>query len=374
MGSDFTRLDFNGGIELLDHDVIPSRVDDAREQVLKACRMLVEQGLVARTWGNVSVRISDDLFAITPSGREYSTLTPDQIVVVRATDGTWFGDIKPSSEKFLHSYIYLDRPDVNVIVHTHQFYASAISVLGLDVENTGDVSQEAAAAMGGTVPCAEYAMSSTEKLAEKVRAAFSRNPDAKALLMKNHGAVCVGGDVDSAFRCARLLEEISEEIYSQYCLGDVAAQQVEDDKVYFLGDPSTPRWARRIMTDDKKCVVVSRKPYTVKMSRLGKEMGAYIDDLAQIGGTSIKCVLPTGKVSELSDAIRRRDAVLVKGRGAVCRGADEDEAEALATVMEKGCAAAHLAESFGGVKPVKPQAAFAERAVYVTKYSKLRRK
>ena len=366
MGSDFTRLNFGGGVELLDHDAIPSRVDDAREQVLKACRMLVDQGLVARTWGNVSVRISDDLFAITPSGRDYGTLTPDQIVVVNAADGTWFGDIKPSSEKFLHSYIYLDRPEVNVIVHTHQFYASAISVLGLDVENFGDVSQEAAAAMGETVPCAEYAMSSTEKLAEKVRAAFSQNPDAKALLMKNHGAVCLGGDVESAFRCTKLLEDVSEEVYSQYCLGDVAAQQVDDDRVYFLGDPSTPRWARKIMSGDKKCVVVSRKPYTVKMSRLGKEMGAYIDDLAQIGGTSIKCVL--------RDAIRHRDAVLVKGHGAVCRGADQDEAEALATVMEKGCAAAHLAESFGGVKPVKPQAALAERTVYVTKYSKLRKK
>ena len=46
----------------------------AEEILLKACRELVDSGLIARTWGNVSIRLSKELFLITPSGRAYETL------------------------------------------------------------------------------------------------------------------------------------------------------------------------------------------------------------------------------------------------------------------------------------------------------------
>jgi len=67
----------------------------AKEKVVAAGIRLVESGLIARTWGNVSCRISDSHFVISPSGRDYLTLTPGEIVAVAIADLSYSGDIKP---------------------------------------------------------------------------------------------------------------------------------------------------------------------------------------------------------------------------------------------------------------------------------------
>ena len=55
-------------------------INTAKQQVIDAGNRLVAQGLISRTWGNVSYRIDDKSFVITPSGKPYDTLTPAQIV------------------------------------------------------------------------------------------------------------------------------------------------------------------------------------------------------------------------------------------------------------------------------------------------------
>ena len=104
----------------------------AKETVVRAGRELVKEGLIQRTWGNVSCRISDSEFVITPSGRDYLSLTPDDIVTVRIDDLSYEGDIKPSSEKGIHAMCYQLRDDVNFVIHTHQTYASIQGLSGLD--------------------------------------------------------------------------------------------------------------------------------------------------------------------------------------------------------------------------------------------------
>ena len=54
-------------------------LEEAKKLVVAAGKKLVESGLIARTWGNVSARISDTQFVITPSGRAYETLTPEEL-------------------------------------------------------------------------------------------------------------------------------------------------------------------------------------------------------------------------------------------------------------------------------------------------------
>ena len=73
--------------------------EEARRIIVQAGHRLVKKGLTARTWGNISARISDTHFAITPSGRAYETLQPEDIVVVKIEDCSWEGDQKPSSER-----------------------------------------------------------------------------------------------------------------------------------------------------------------------------------------------------------------------------------------------------------------------------------
>ena len=95
-------------------------VEEAKKLVVEAGKKLLETGLIARTWGNVSARISDTQFVITPSGRAYDTLTPEEVVVVNIDDCSHEGDIKPSSEKGIHADAYKHHPLVNFVIHTHQ--------------------------------------------------------------------------------------------------------------------------------------------------------------------------------------------------------------------------------------------------------------
>jgi L-ribulose-5-phosphate 4-epimerase len=105
----------------------------AKLAVIEAGKKLVEKGLIARTWGNVSCRISSDEFVITPSGRSYEDLTPDEIVTVKISDLSYEGDVKPSSEKGVHASAYMLRPECNFVIHTHQLNASVVSVMGKDM-------------------------------------------------------------------------------------------------------------------------------------------------------------------------------------------------------------------------------------------------
>ena len=74
-------------------------INAAKKAVLAAGVKLVEAGLIARTWGNVSCRVDEDSFIITPSGRSYRSLTPADLVQVKISDLSYEGEIKPSSEK-----------------------------------------------------------------------------------------------------------------------------------------------------------------------------------------------------------------------------------------------------------------------------------
>ena len=121
---------------------------EAKAEVVKAGLELVKSGLIARTWGNVSCRVDDEYFVITPSGRSYESLTPDDIVLVKIEDCSYESEIKPSSEKGIHAQAYKLRKDVNFVIHTHQKNASAVSFLGYDINM---VPEESRAIIGTAV-------------------------------------------------------------------------------------------------------------------------------------------------------------------------------------------------------------------------------
>ena len=101
----------------------------AKLDVIRAGKLLCERGLIQRTWGNVSCRIDENTFVITPSGRDYQSLTPDDIVLVKIEDLSYEGDVKPSSEKGVHAACYKLRSNVNFVIGHFsllEFYISDI--------------------------------------------------------------------------------------------------------------------------------------------------------------------------------------------------------------------------------------------------------
>jgi len=189
------------------------KISEIRQAVITAGLRLVKEGLVSRTWGNVSVRIDDTFMAITPSGRKYDDLQEKDIVIVNYHDYKYKGNIKPSSELKLHGEIYKTRKDINAVIHTHQMNASTVAAARREVPPILD---DMVQIIGPSVRVADYALPSTKKIVTKtLKALKGRN----AALMANHGAVCAGRDLDEAFVVCEVLEKACKAFIEAEFLG-----------------------------------------------------------------------------------------------------------------------------------------------------------
>jgi len=184
-------------------------VMDNKEIIIQSGRRMAESGLTVETWGNLSLRDPETgLIYLTPSAMSYEKITPDDVVVC-GPDGTIAeGHRKPTVEKDMHIAIYRARADVNAIVHTHPTYSMVYACQGRDIPLIID---EAAQILGGVCHTAAYHLPGTEELANEVVKTLGK--EAKACLLRSHGAVCVGEDMGAAFRAAIVLETTAKIYY-----------------------------------------------------------------------------------------------------------------------------------------------------------------
>jgi L-fuculose-phosphate aldolase len=206
-------------------------IEALREQIIEGGQRLLREGLVARTWGNISIRVNDTDMLITPGGRSYEELTRDEIVLVNYHTSKYEGRVKPSSEKELHCEIYRTRKEVNSVIHTHQMNASTVAATHRTVPTILD---EMIQIIGPTVRVAEYALPSTKKITRKTLQALK---DRNAALMANHGAVCVGGNLDEAFVVCQVLEKACKAFIEAAFLGGTKSVQPFDTQLmhqYYL--------------------------------------------------------------------------------------------------------------------------------------------
>ncbi|MBQ7639029.1 MAG: class II aldolase/adducin family protein [Clostridia bacterium] len=399
---------------------------EAKKAVVKAGIELVKEGLIQRTWGNVSCRVNGEQFVITPSGRDYLSLTPDDVVLVNIEDCSYEGDVKPSSEKGIHANCYKLRENVNFVIHTHQTYASLVGLSGFDIN---EIKGDSAAVLGECVPLAAYGLPGTGKLKKGVADALKRAPEAKACLMIHHGALCVGESLEDAFKVANELEKVCKEriqarfsdvtgraAKSFYEIADyvakglargknaAAVQNYDSIRSFAAIEMKAAGEERGVMIDlesgmpvdpaeklpdtailhceiyksrsDVNAIVHSKDEATLAVSRMGRTLKPFLDDFAQIAGFTVKSAVYEPQNALLSSKLvvkklKHRDAVLLKDNGAVCVGADEDEANAVKLVTEKGCKAFAAASLYDqDKKSINLAESVLMRVIYKLKYSK----
>lgn len=397
----------------------------AKELVIKAGKELIASGLIARTWGNISCRISDTQFVITPSGRAYETLTPEEIVLVNIEDLEYEGEIKPSSEKGIHAACYKLRPEIGFVIHTHQVNASIVSALGMDINH---VEGENAEIIGNNIPIASYGLPGTKKLRKGVIEAITRS-DAKAAVMAHHGAVCMGVDYDDAFNVAKRLEDVCEQfVLDRY----TSLTGVVADKLTAINDYVVDRFVKKPLSapefepckserdgpvfnisvidgdgtitrididsgdviagdannssielhravykkrDDVNFIYHTKDPYVVACSKMGKTIRPLIDDFAQIVGVSVKSAKydPNNTLKSAKKVVKKlkgRNAVLLENNGALCVAGSEYDAGAIEFITNKGAKIQVSAQMFNKVEPINPLETRIMNIVYRLKYSK----
>jgi len=187
---------------------------DYKQLVVDSGLRMYNENLTVGTWGNISARDPETgNIYLTPSGMNYHSCVSSDIIVYDKTGKKLEGNRVPTIEKDLHLGIYQRRPDVNAIVHTHPVYSLVFACLGEEIPLIID---EAAQLLGSTVRCAEYGLPGTAELAEYC---FKVLDKGNACLLKSHGAVCVAGDMDLAFKIASVLEQTAQVYYMARAIG-----------------------------------------------------------------------------------------------------------------------------------------------------------
>ncbi len=177
--------------------------DPFKQQVVEICRILLQRGYLKTAEGNVSLRIPGrPAFAITPSSYDYEKMQPQDICVLDLELKVLEGERKPSIESGMHAAAYQSRPDVHVILHTHQAYASALALVNAPIPALFD---EQVRYLGRKIAIIPYAPSGTTFLKNNVRRRI-RNSD-NAFILQNHGVLVFGGNAGRAIANMALLEK-----------------------------------------------------------------------------------------------------------------------------------------------------------------------
>jgi L-fuculose-phosphate aldolase len=189
--------------------------EDLRKEVARFMRRLYNRGLTTASGGNISIRFEAGI-CITPSALDKGRIRGRQVGILTFDGRNLTPELKPSMEAAMHLAVYNCRPDVNAIVHAHPPTATSFTAMHKAIDCT--LTAEARAILGSPV-MAPYALMGTENLATSVAKAAAGSdhdqilpPDLSALthpqviLLENHGIVCLGKDLLTAFDRLEVLE------------------------------------------------------------------------------------------------------------------------------------------------------------------------
>ncbi|MEN4007271.1 MAG: class II aldolase/adducin family protein [Methanobacteriaceae archaeon] len=173
--------------------------------LLDASHSVNDKGLTPGKSGNISCRFYEDgisKVAITKSGVSKGMVGIDDIIIVDMDGNILKGEGKPSSETFLHLGIYNKRKDINAVVHTHSPYASGFSTSGKELKRLEGFDETE----NPYISSVKYSKPGSMELAKDVAEMMQ---DEDAVILKKHGVVTAGPNLDEAILLAEFIEHIA---------------------------------------------------------------------------------------------------------------------------------------------------------------------
>jgi ribulose-5-phosphate 4-epimerase/fuculose-1-phosphate aldolase len=182
--------------------VYKNQFGDAAKAFRWAARRSFQLGLQASTGGNISIRISADLYLTKPTGIGLTECRSSDLVLIDGAGSPLGKTRKPTKEVRVHLAVFQVRPDVNGIVHYHGPYATAYAARGLPLPLPTVHSRR----ILRHVPVIDEYPEGSKDLAEAVARACE-NPEVTGLLLANHGLMALGATLHQAQYIGELMEE-----------------------------------------------------------------------------------------------------------------------------------------------------------------------
>ncbi|MGB7604568.1 MAG: class II aldolase/adducin family protein [Lutisporaceae bacterium] len=189
--------------------------ENEKLKVIKTGMTLDRYGLIALSGGNISTRMPSGEILVTPSGMIYEDMVVDDVLVMDLHGNVIEGTRKSSSDTEAVLYIFQNRPDLNAIIHTHQPYATAISLI--DDEFRADLTT-LANATAGSVKVAPYSPAGSVHMGvDTVKYLGS----SLAVILAHHGVMTVGVSLKQALYAAVYMEESAKCYLSARAVGEI---------------------------------------------------------------------------------------------------------------------------------------------------------
>ena len=213
------------------------KVKLAQHEVCETGKKMYNSGLVSGTWGNISARVDDEYMVITPSGMDYNRLYDENMVLVNMKTLEYEGTLKPSVETPIHAAIYMDREEVNGIVHTHSTYALTMATAQKPIP---PICEDQTQILGGDIRVAGYYMPGSDELAGEIVKALK---DREGALVANHGAITVGKDLREALIASEVLEKTALVYINTQAIGGPVL--IPDEDAEFFSDFFKTKYGQR---------------------------------------------------------------------------------------------------------------------------------
>lgn len=174
-----------------------------RVKIIDVCKKMCELNYFIGTWGNVSMRIGDRIL-LTPSRVDYDTMEPEDIVIIDMEGNKLSGKRNATSEKEVHRQIYLHKDNIFGVIHAHT--ANAMAIASTEIREVPCLVEEMSQLLGGSIPVTPEYVPAQEhsKLGEAAGAAIGEK---NAVILRNHGPVAAGKDLDEAVLVAKITEK-----------------------------------------------------------------------------------------------------------------------------------------------------------------------
>jgi L-fuculose-phosphate aldolase len=194
--------------------IVKNKID-----LLKVIKELDNKGLMSGSSGNVSIKIDENKYIITPSGIPVFNLQDKDLLLIDSNGkliNNNENDLKPSSEASMHLFCYKKRENIGAIIHSHAPYASAFAITGksLDLCVMPEIIM-----VFGRIPLVPYKIPATEKLAEVVSEYIKK--DHKALFLENHGVLVTGKDIIDACNNLSIVENYAKTYINALIIGNI---------------------------------------------------------------------------------------------------------------------------------------------------------
>jgi L-fuculose-phosphate aldolase len=231
-----------------------ARISDRQHRVaiVQFGRMLHENGFVAATDGNLSVRLDEERLLVTPTCISKGRMRTSDMVIVGMDGRRLAGKRRVSSEIGMHLLIYRLRPDVRGIVHAHPPTATGFAASGYDLNRP--LVCEVVVGLG-SIPLARYGTPGTPELTDALEPLI---PHHDAILMANHGVVTFGSSLESAYMKMETVEHfakialVAHLLGNEQPLGEKEVEKLHEVRHRYNGGGAPTPPSRLVVADDPR--------------------------------------------------------------------------------------------------------------------------